>query len=108
MPLAQSKRIGKIASPASHDASSRRPPPPTDPATLELGARAERSSRRRRRPRRRVPGQGIEGCALRVHQGEVCTCPSRALIHESIYDKFMAKALSRCSHQAGTARHRTR
>jgi aldehyde dehydrogenase len=29
------------------------------------------------------------------NQGEVCTCPSRALIHESIYDKFMAKALKR-------------
>jgi aldehyde dehydrogenase len=29
------------------------------------------------------------------NQGEVCTCPSRALIQESIYDKFMARALDR-------------
>jgi aldehyde dehydrogenase len=28
-----------------------------------------------------------------VNQGEVCTCPSRALIHESVFDKFMDKAL---------------
>ena len=29
------------------------------------------------------------------NQGEVCTCPSRALIQESIYDKFMERALKR-------------
>lgn len=29
------------------------------------------------------------------NQGEVCTCPSRALIQESIYDTFMEKALKR-------------
>jgi hypothetical protein len=28
-------------------------------------------------------------------QGEVCTCPSRALIQESIYDKFMERVLKR-------------
>jgi aldehyde dehydrogenase len=27
-----------------------------------------------------------------LNQGEVCTCPSRALIQESIYDQFMADA----------------
>jgi aldehyde dehydrogenase len=30
-----------------------------------------------------------------LNQGEVCTCPSRALIHESIYDDFMDRALKR-------------
>jgi aldehyde dehydrogenase len=30
-----------------------------------------------------------------LNQGEVCTCPSRALIHESIYDRFMDRALRR-------------
>jgi aldehyde dehydrogenase len=30
-----------------------------------------------------------------LNQGEVCTCPSRALIQESIYDKFMQRALER-------------
>lgn len=32
-----------------------------------------------------------------LNQGEVCTCPSRALIHEAIYDKFMERALERVS-----------
>ena len=30
-----------------------------------------------------------------LNQCEVCTCPSRALIHESLYDRFMEKALKR-------------
>jgi aldehyde dehydrogenase len=30
-----------------------------------------------------------------LNQGEVCTCPSRAVIHESIYDRFMARAVDR-------------
>ena len=30
-----------------------------------------------------------------MNQGEVCTCPSRALIEESIYDQFMERAVSR-------------
>ncbi|MFQ3545306.1 aldehyde dehydrogenase family protein [Halobacillus rhizosphaerae] len=38
----------------------------------------------------------IEGMVMfALNQGEVCTCPSRALIQESIYDKFMEKALER-------------
>lgn len=32
-----------------------------------------------------------------LNQGEVCTCPSRALIHESIYTRFMDLAQSRVS-----------
>src|SRR5699024_9395594 len=40
--------------------------------------------------------KAIEGFVMfALNQGEVCTCPSRALIHESIYDKFMEKALER-------------
>jgi len=40
--------------------------------------------------------KAIEGLALfAFNQGEVCTCPSRALIHESIYDRFMERALKR-------------
>lgn len=38
----------------------------------------------------------LEGFALfALNQGEICTCPSRALIQESIYDKFMERALQR-------------
>lgn len=40
--------------------------------------------------------KAIEGFVLfAFNQGEVCTCPSRALIQESIYDRFMEKALKR-------------
>ncbi|MDP0929296.1 aldehyde dehydrogenase family protein [Paracoccus onubensis] len=40
--------------------------------------------------------KAIEGFVMfALNQGEVCTCPSRALIHESIYDKFMDRALAR-------------
>ena len=38
----------------------------------------------------------LEGFALfALNQGEVCTCPSRALIQESIYDKFIERAIKR-------------
>ena len=38
----------------------------------------------------------VEGLVLAFfNQGEVCTCPSRALIHESIYDEFMALVIER-------------
>ncbi|MEK9209805.1 aldehyde dehydrogenase [Sphingomonas sp. 2378] len=40
--------------------------------------------------------KAIEGFAMfALNQGEVCTCPSRALVHESIYDRFMEKAVAR-------------
>jgi aldehyde dehydrogenase len=40
--------------------------------------------------------KALEGFAMfALNQGEVCTCPSRALIQESIYDRFMEKAIAR-------------
>jgi aldehyde dehydrogenase len=40
--------------------------------------------------------KALEGFTMfALNQGEVCTCPSRALIHEDIYDAFMEKALKR-------------
>ncbi|AQQ54475.1 aldehyde dehydrogenase [Planococcus lenghuensis] len=40
--------------------------------------------------------KAIEGFVMfALNQGEVCTCPSRALIHEDIYDEFMERALKR-------------
>jgi len=40
--------------------------------------------------------KAIEGFVMfALNQGEVCTCPSRALIHEKIYDRFMERALQR-------------
>jgi aldehyde dehydrogenase len=40
--------------------------------------------------------KAVEGFVMfALNQGEVCTCPSRALIHESIYEPFMERALKR-------------
>jgi aldehyde dehydrogenase len=40
--------------------------------------------------------KALEGFAMfALNQGEVCTCPSRALVHEKIYDRFMEKAVAR-------------
>ncbi len=40
--------------------------------------------------------KALEGFAMfALNQGEVCTCPSRVLVQESIYDKFMEKAVAR-------------
>ncbi len=40
--------------------------------------------------------KAIEGFVMfALNQGEVCTCPSRALIHEKLYDRFMERALKR-------------
>jgi aldehyde dehydrogenase len=40
--------------------------------------------------------KALEGFAMfALNQGEVCTCPSRALVQESIYDRFMERAVAR-------------
>lgn len=40
--------------------------------------------------------KALEGFALfALNQGEVCTCPSRALVQESIYDQFIERAVKR-------------
>src|SRR5579872_89856 len=40
--------------------------------------------------------KALEGFAMfALNQGEVCTCPSRALVQKSIYDKFMERAIAR-------------
>ena len=40
--------------------------------------------------------KALEGFTMfALNQGEVCTCPSRALVHESIYDRFMERAVKR-------------
>jgi len=100
MPLANSKRIAKIAftgSTATGRVIAQAAASNLIPATLELGgkspniffedvAAADDA----------FLDKAIEGLVLfAFNQGEVCTCPSRALIQESIYDKFMARALER-------------
>lgn len=38
----------------------------------------------------------VEGAVMfALNQGEVCTCPSRILVHESIYEKFMSRVIER-------------
>ena len=40
--------------------------------------------------------KALEGFTMfALNQGEVCTCPSRALIHESIYEPFMERVIAR-------------
>ncbi|MBI5113803.1 MAG: aldehyde dehydrogenase [Rhodovulum sp.] len=40
--------------------------------------------------------KAVEGFVMfALNQGEVCTCPSRALVQASIYDRFMERALAR-------------
>lgn len=40
--------------------------------------------------------KALEGLAMfALNQGEVCTCPSRVLIQESIYERFIEKAIAR-------------
>jgi aldehyde dehydrogenase len=100
MPLANSKRINKIAftgSTATGRVIGQAAANLLIPATLELGGKspniffedvmaADDS----------FLDKAIEGLVLfAFNQGEVCTCPSRALIQESIYDKFMARVLPR-------------
>jgi aldehyde dehydrogenase len=100
LPLASSKRIGKIAftgSTATGRTIAQAAATNLIPATLELGGKspnvffadvADQDDA--------FFDKAIEGLVLfAFNQGEVCTCPSRALIHESIYDRFMARALPR-------------
>ncbi len=40
--------------------------------------------------------KAVEGAILfALNQGEVCTCPSRILVHENIYEKFMKRVIER-------------
>ncbi|MBH2018163.1 MAG: aldehyde dehydrogenase [Burkholderiales bacterium] len=100
MPLATSKRIAKIAftgSTATGRVIAQAAASNLIPATLELGGKspniffadiADADDA--------FFDKAIEGMVLfAFNQGEVCTCPSRALIQESIYDKFMARVLER-------------
>jgi aldehyde dehydrogenase len=99
-PLASSKRIAKIAftgSTATGRVIAQAAAGNLIPATLELGGKspnvffddiaAEDDA---------FFDKAVEGLVLfAFNQGEVCTCPSRAIIQESVYDKFMERVLPR-------------
>jgi aldehyde dehydrogenase len=67
------------------------------PVTLELGGKSPNIFLEDiARVRDEFYDKALEGFTMfALNQGEVCTCPSRALIQESIYDQFMADALER-------------
>ncbi len=55
--------------------------------------------------------KALEGFTLfALNQGEVCTCPSRALIQKGMYDQFLGDAIERTKAviQGNPARHRRR
>ncbi len=99
-PLASSKRIAKIAFTGETTTGKLIMQYASDnliPVTLELGGKSpniffddilnEDDA---------FFDKALEGFALfALNQGEVCTCPSRALVQESIYDRFMERAVDR-------------
>jgi aldehyde dehydrogenase len=100
MPLASSKRIAKIAFTGSTGTGrviAQAAATNLIPATLELGGKSPNIFFKDIADADDAFfDKAIEGLVLfAFNQGEVCTCPSRALIQESIYDKFMARVLDR-------------
>ena len=99
-PLAQSPRISKISFTGETTTGRLILQYASEniiPATMELGGKS---------PNIFFPSiadadddffdKAIEGAVLfALNQGEVCTCPSRILVHESIYDKFMERVIER-------------
>ncbi|GAB1331441.1 acetaldehyde dehydrogenase ExaC [Streptomyces sennicomposti] len=99
-PLASSPRIGKIAFTGETTTGRLIMQYASEniiPVTLELGGKspniflsdvmAEDDA---------YLDKAVEGFVMfAVNQGEICTCPSRALIASSIYDEFMSRALER-------------
>ncbi|WP_308190778.1 aldehyde dehydrogenase family protein [Arthrobacter hankyongi] len=99
-PLAQSPRIAKVS--FTGETTTGRlimeyAAKTLNPVTLELGGKS---------PNIFFPDimstedglldKALEGFTLfALNQGEACTCPSRALVHESIYDDFLAMAIPR-------------
>ena len=100
MPLATSKRIAKIAFTGSTTTGrviAQAAANNLIPATLELGGKSPNIFFADVMDKDDAYlDKAIEGLVLfAFNQGEVCTCPSRAVIQESIYDQFMARVLKR-------------
>jgi aldehyde dehydrogenase len=98
--LATSKRIAKIAFTGSTPVGQRILHAAADnliPSTVELGGKSpniffadvlDKDDA--------FLDKALEGLAMfSLNQGEVCTCPSRVLIQESIYEEFIARAVAR-------------
>jgi len=99
-PLAQSKRVAKVAFTGETTTGRLIMQYASEniiPVTLELGGKSPNIFFRDVMAEDDdFLDKALEGFTMfALNQGEVCTCPSRALIHESIYDRFMEKALQR-------------
>ena len=99
-PLASSKRIRKIA--FTGETTTGRlimqyASQNLIPVTLELGGKSPNIFFADvARENDAFYDKALEGFNMfALNQGEVCTCPSRALIQDSMYDSFMADALAR-------------
>lgn len=98
--LASSKRIAKIAFTGSTPVGSHILQCAAEniiPSTVELGGKSPNiyfADIMNAEPT--FIDKAVEGLVLAFfNQGEVCTCPSRALVQESMYDEFMAKVMER-------------
>src|SRR5580693_6651355 len=99
-PLASSPRIGKIAFTGETTTGRLIMQYASEniiPVTLELGGKSPNIFFADvMREEDTFVDKALEGFAMfALNQGEVCTCPSRALVQESIYDKFMERAVKR-------------
>jgi aldehyde dehydrogenase len=99
-PLASSPRIGKIAFTGETTTGRLIMQYASEniiPVTLELGGKSPNIFFESVTAKNdEYLNKAIEGFVMfALNQGEVCTCPSRALIQESIYDQFMDMALDR-------------
>ena len=99
-PLAKSNRIAKIAFTGSTQTGRMIMQYATEnliPVTLELGGKSPNIFFKDVMAKDDAfLDKAVEGFVLfAFNQGEVCTCPSRALIHEDIYEEFIARAIDR-------------
>ena len=98
--LATSKRIAKIAFTGSTPVGQRILHAAADnliPSTVELGGKSpniffadvlDQDDE--------FLDKALEGFSMfALNQGEICTCPSRILVQESIYERFMERAVAR-------------
>jgi aldehyde dehydrogenase len=99
-PLAASSRIGKIAFTGETTTGRLIMQYASEniiPVTLELGGKSPNIFLADvMREDDSFVDKALEGFAMfALNQGEVCTCPSRALVQKSIYDRFMERAIKR-------------
>ena len=99
-PLAQSKRVAKVAFTGETTTGRLIMQYASEniiPVTLELGGKSPNIFFKDVMSEDdEFLDKALEGFTMfALNQGEVCTCPSRALVHESIYDRFMERAVAR-------------